>query len=127
MSKNNDGHDKEADPTLPAETSVDTAKPTSEKEVIVVSPSSPRNKSSNNIELSESARLSNNVRTILLGLFALIGFIILVFAIFTAVNVQLAQIAASAFIIAFIAVIIGAFALFGMVVFQIRGGIRKEK
>jgi hypothetical protein len=94
----------------------------------VVSPSSPRNKSSNNIELSESARLSNNVRTILLGLFALIGFIILVFAIFTAnVNVQLAQIAASAFIIAFIAVIIGAFALFGMVVFQIRGGIRKEK
>jgi hypothetical protein len=127
MSKNNDGHDKEADPTLPAETSVDTAKPTSEKKVIVVSPSSPRNKSSNNIELSESARLSNNVRTILLGLFALIGFIILVFAIFTAVNVQLAQIAASAFIIAFIAVIIGAFALFGMVVFQIRGGIRKEK
>jgi uncharacterized membrane protein YdcZ (DUF606 family) len=51
-----------------------------------------------------------------------------VFAIFTAnVNVQLAQIAASAFIVAFIAVIIGAFALFGMVVFQIRGGIRKEK
>jgi hypothetical protein len=27
MSKNNDGHDKEADPTLPAETSADTAKP----------------------------------------------------------------------------------------------------
>jgi hypothetical protein len=128
MSKNNDGQDKEADPTLPAETSVDTAKPTSEKKLIVVSPSSPRNKSSNNIELSESARLSNNVRTILLGLFALIGFIILVFAIFAGnVNVQLAQIAASVFIVAFIAAIIGAFALFGMVVFQFRGRIRKEK
>jgi hypothetical protein len=128
MSNNNDEHDNEVGPTLPAETSVDTAKPTSEKKVIVVSPSSPRNKSSNNIKLSESSRLSNNVRTILLGLFALIGFIILVFAIFTAnVNVQLAQIAASAFIVAFIAVIIGAFALFGMVVFQIRGGVRKEK
>ena len=46
MSKNNDGHDKEADPTLPAETSVDTAKPTSEKKVVVLSPSpakSPQN------------------------------------------------------------------------------------
>jgi len=128
MSNNNNKHDKEVEPTLPAETSSDDpTKPAGGRKVVVVLPSSPRNKSSNNIELSESARLSNNVRTILLGLFALIGFIILVFAIFTAVNVQLAQIAASAFIIAFIAVIIGAFALFGMVVFQIRGGIRKEK
>ena len=82
----------------------------------------------NKVYLSESARISNNIRTILQSLFALIGFVILVFAIFAAsVNVQLAQIAASAFIVAFIAVIIGAFALFGMVVFQIRGGIRKEK
>jgi hypothetical protein len=38
----------------------------------------------NNINLSESARVSNNVRTVILGLFALIGFIILVFAVFTA-------------------------------------------
>ena len=33
--------------------------------------------------LSESARVSNNVRTVILGLFALIGFIVLVFAVFT--------------------------------------------
>jgi len=72
--------------------------------------------------LSDSARISNSIRTILLSLFALIGFIVLVFAIFAAsVNVQLAQIAVSAFIVAFIAAITGAFALFGMVVFQIRG------
>ena len=35
--------------------------------------------------LSDSARISNSIRTILLSLFALIGFIILVFAIFIAV------------------------------------------
>jgi len=92
------------------------------EKVVVVSPSPSRSKSSDNIQLSESARISNNVRTILLSLFALIGFIVLVFAIFAAsVNVQLAQIAVSAFIVAFIAAITGAFALFGMVVFQIRG------
>src|SRR5829696_9352538 len=39
----------------------------------------------NNVNLSESARVSNNVRTVILGLFALIGFIILVFAVFTAI------------------------------------------
>jgi hypothetical protein len=128
MRRNNDERDNEADPTLPAETSDDSAKPTSEKKVVVVSPSTSRNKSSNNVELSKSARLSNNVRTILLGLFASIGFIVLVFAIFTAnVNIQLARITASVFIVAFIAAIIGAFVLFGMVVFQLRGGIRKEK
>jgi Mg2+ and Co2+ transporter CorA len=37
----------------------------------------------NNVNLSESARVSNNVRTVILALFALIGFIILVFAVFT--------------------------------------------
>src|SRR5918999_1160793 len=47
----------------------------------------------NNVTLSESARVSNNVRTVILGLFALIGFIILVFAVFTAsVGAQLTQV-----------------------------------
>jgi hypothetical protein len=77
----------------------------------------------NNVYLSESARISNNIRTILLSLFALIGFIILVFAIFMAVvRVELAQIATSVFIVALIAAIVGAFALFGVVVYQIRSG-----
>ena len=129
MRNNNDEHDNEVEPMLPAETSSDdSAKLTTERKVVVVSPSPSRSKSSDNIQLSESARISNNVRTILLSLFALIGFIVLVFAIFTAsVNVQLAQIAVSAFIVAIVAAIIGAFALFGMVVFQIRGEVRKEK
>jgi hypothetical protein len=53
---------------------------------------------------------------------SLIGFIVLVFAIFAAsVNVQLVQVAVNAFIVAFIAAIIGAFALFGLIVFQVRG------
>jgi ATP/ADP translocase len=52
----------------------------------------------------------------------LIGFIILVYAIFTAiVSVELAQIATSVFMAAFIAAIVGAFTLFGVVVYQIRG------
>ena len=81
------------------------------------------NNNNNNVYLSESARISNNIRTILLSLFALIGFIILVFAIFMAVvRVELAQIATSVFIVAFIAAIVGAFALFGVVVYQIRSG-----
>jgi len=120
---NNKDYERDKEETLPAETSSDdSAKLTTERKVVVVSPSPSRSKSSDNIQLSESARISNNVRTILLSLFALIGFIVLVFAIFAAsVNVQLAQIAVSAFIVAFIAAITGAFALFGMVVFQIRG------
>ena len=81
----------------------------------------------NNVYLSESARISNNIRTILQSLFALIGFIILVFAIFMAVvRVELAQIATSVFIVAFIAAIVGAFALFGVVVYQIRSGERSK-
>jgi hypothetical protein len=129
MSNNNNEHDKEVERTLPAETSSDDpTKPASGRKVVVVAPSPSRNKSSDNTQLSESARISNNVRTILLSLFALIGFIVLVFAIFAAiVNVQLAQIAVSAFIVAIVAAMIGAFALFGMVVFQIRGEIRKGK
>jgi hypothetical protein len=128
MRNNNDEHDNEVEPMLPAETSSDdSAKLTSERKVVVVSPSTSRSKSSDNNQLSESARISNNVRTILLSLFALIGFIVLVFAIFTAsVNVQLAQIAVNAFIVAFIAAIIGAFALLGLVVFQIRGKTKER-
>jgi hypothetical protein len=77
----------------------------------------------NNVYLSESARISNNIRTILQSLFALIGFVILVFAIFAAtVRGELVQIATSVFIVAFIAAIVGAFALFGVVVYQIRSG-----
>ena len=68
--------------------------------------------------LSESVRISNNARKILLGLFALIGFIILVFAVFTAsVGVELVQVANSVFV----AAIVGAFTLVGVIVYQIRG------
>ena len=80
------------------------------------------------ISLSESIRISNNIRMILLGLFGLIGFIVLVYAIFTAsVSVELAQIATSVFMAAFIAAIVGAFTLFGVVVYQIRGEYRKRQ
>jgi hypothetical protein len=75
----------------------------------------------NNVNLSESARVSNNVRTVILGLFALIGFIILVFAVFTAsVGAQLNQIQFANSV--FIAAIVGAFTLVGVIVYQIRGG-----
>jgi hypothetical protein len=80
------------------------------------------------ISFSESVRISNNIRIILLSLFMLIGFIILVFAIFTAsVSVELAQIATSVFMAAFIAAIVGTFTLFGVVVYQIRGGYRTKQ
>src|ERR671914_763602 len=63
----------------------------------------------------------NNVRTVILGLFALIGFIILVFAVFTAsVGAQLAQVQFANSV--FIAAIVGAFTLVGVIVYQIRGG-----
>jgi hypothetical protein len=128
MHNNNDEYDNEVEPTLPAETSSDdSAKLTSERKVVMVSPSPSRSESSDNNQLSESARISNNVRTILLSLFALIGFIVLVFAIFAAsVNVQLVQVAVNAFIVAFIAAIIGAFALFGLIVFQVRGKTKER-
>src|ERR687897_1376952 len=75
----------------------------------------------NNVTLSESTRVSNNVRTVILGLFALIGFIILVFAVFTAsVGAQLAQVQFANSV--FIAAIVGAFTLVGVIVYQIRGG-----
>jgi hypothetical protein len=73
-----------------------------------------------NVNLSESARVSNNVRTVTLGLFALIGFIILVFAVFTAsVGAQLDQVQFVNSV--FIAAIVGAFTLVGVIVYQIRG------
>ncbi len=71
--------------------------------------------------LSESARVSNNVRTVILGLFVLIGFIILVFAVFTAIiGAQLDQVQFANSV--FIAAIVGAFTLVGVIVYQIRGG-----
>ena len=74
----------------------------------------------NNVNLSESARVSNNVRTVILGLFALIAFIILVFAVFTAsVGAQLDQVQFANSV--FIAAIVGAFTLVGVIVSQIRG------
>jgi hypothetical protein len=74
----------------------------------------------NNVNLSESARVSNNVRTVILGLFALIGFIILVFAVFTAsIGAQLDQVQFANSV--FIAAIVGAFTLVGVIVYQIRG------
>ena len=75
----------------------------------------------NSVNLSESARVSNNVRTVILGLFALIGFIILVFAVFTAsMGDQLNQVQFANSV--FIAAIVGAFTLVGVIVYQIRGG-----
>jgi hypothetical protein len=75
----------------------------------------------NNVTLSESARVSNNVRTVILGLFALIGFIILVFAVFTAsIGAQLDQVQFANSV--FIAAIVGAFTLVGVIMYQIRGG-----
>ena len=75
----------------------------------------------NIVTLPEAVRVSNNIRTILLGLFTLIGFIVLVFAIFTAsVDADLARTAASVFMAALIAAIVGAFALLGIVLYPIR-------
>jgi Mg2+ and Co2+ transporter CorA len=71
-------------------------------------------------DLSESARVSNNVMTVILGLFALIGFIVLVFAVFTAsVGAQLDQVQFANSV--FIAAIVGAFTLVGVIVYQISG------
>jgi|SRR5215212_6537319 uncharacterized membrane protein len=75
----------------------------------------------NSVNLSESARVSNNVRTVILGLFVLIGFIVLVFAVFTAsVGGQLNQVQFANSV--FVAAIVGAFTLVGVIVYQIRGG-----
>ena len=85
--------------------------------------STPLNKAKeNNVSLPEAVRISNNISTILMGLFILIGFIVLVFAVFApSVTVELALTATGVFMVALIAAIIGALALFGVVVYQIRG------
>jgi uncharacterized membrane protein len=86
----------------------------------IVGKISGKSQEENNVNLSESARVSNNVRTVILGLFALIGFIILVFAVFTAsVGAQLDQVQFVNSV--FIAAIVGAFTLVGVIVYQIRG------
>ena len=70
---------------------------------------------------TDSVTVSNNIRTILMGLFTLIGFIILIFAIFSAiVGVDLAQTATSVFLAALIAAIVGTFALFAFFIYQVR-------
>src|SRR5918994_4020581 len=80
----------------------------------------------NSVNLSESARVSNSVKTVILGLFILIGFIILVFAVFTAsMGDQLNQVQFANSV--FIAAIVGAFTLVGVIVYQIRGGKKKEE
>jgi uncharacterized protein YjbJ (UPF0337 family) len=85
-----------------------------------------KSKEGNSVALSESARVSNNVRSVILGLFALIGFIILVFAVFTAsVGAQLNQVQFANSV--FIAAIVGAFTLVGVIVYQIRGGNGSSK
>ena len=88
----------------------------------IVSKISGKSQEGNNhlLSLSESARVSNNVRTVILGLFILIGFIILVFAVFTAaIGAQLNQVQFANSV--FIAAIVGAFTLVGVIVNQIRG------
>ena len=80
-----------------------------------------RSQEDNSVNLSESARVSNSVKTVILGLFILIGFIILVFAVFTAsMGDQLNQVQFANSV--FIAAIVGAFTLVGVIVYQIRGG-----
>ena len=70
---------------------------------------------------TDSVTVSNNIKAILMGLFTLIGFIILVFAIFSAiVGVDLAQTATSVFLAALIAAIVGTFALFAFFIYQVR-------
>jgi Mg2+ and Co2+ transporter CorA len=85
-----------------------------------ISSTTGKSQEENNVNLSESARVSNNVRTVILGLFTLIGFIILVFAVFTAsIGAQLNQVQFANSV--FIAAIVGAFTLVGVIVYQIRG------
>jgi Mg2+ and Co2+ transporter CorA len=85
-----------------------------------ISSTTGKSQEENNVNLSESTRVSNNVRTVILGLFTLIGFIILVFAVFTAsIGAQLNQVQFANSV--FIAAIVGAFTLVGVIVYQIRG------
>jgi hypothetical protein len=70
--------------------------------------------------LKRLARTSSSLRTVLLSLFALIGFLVLVFAILSAlVNVQLANIVASVFMAALVTATVGAITLLGIVSYLI--------
>ena len=100
----------------------DPSRKSSFKERIMnkVSPSSNRETS----DLSEPERISNNVTKIIISLFMLVGFIVLVTAIFVATigdgandNSQQAQILGNVFI----AAIVGGFTIVGTIIYQVRG------
>jgi hypothetical protein len=81
-----------------------------------VSPGSSRGTS----EYSELERISNNVTRIIISLFLLVGFIVLVTAIFVAVignDGQQAQILGNVFV----AAIVGGFTIVGTIIYQVRG------
>jgi hypothetical protein len=82
-----------------------------------VSPSSRRETN----EYSELVRISNNVTKIIISLFLLVGFIVLVTAIFVAVignaDGQQAQILGNVFV----AAIVGGFTIVGTIIYQVRG------
>ena len=74
----------------------------------------------NSLYLEKLARTSSSLRAVLLSLFALIGFLILVFAILSAlVNVQLAKIVANVFMAAIVIATVGAITLLGVVSYLI--------
>jgi hypothetical protein len=77
--------------------------------------------SPNSSGYSEPERISNNVTRIILGLFMLVGFIVLVTAIFVAAigngDGQQAQILGNVFI----AAIVGGFTIVGTIIYQVRG------
>jgi hypothetical protein len=72
-------------------------------------------------EYSESERISNNVTKIIISLFLLVGFIVLVTAIFVAAigndDAQQAQILGNVFV----AAIVGGFTIVGTIIYQVRG------
>jgi hypothetical protein len=79
---------------------------------------------SSDSQLSEPERISNNVMKIIISLFVLVGFIVLVTAIFVAIigdgpngNSQQAQILGNVFI----AAIVGGFTIVGTIIYQVRG------
>lgn len=71
-------------------------------------------------EYSESERISNNVTRIIISLFMLVGFIVLITAIFVAAignDGQQAQILGNVFV----AAIVGGFTIVGTIIYQVRG------
>jgi hypothetical protein len=99
--------------------SVDPSKKSSFTDRIVnkLSPGSSRETN----EYSELVRISNNVTKIIISLFLLVGFIVLVTAIFVAVignaDGQQAQILGNVFV----AAIVGGFTIVGTIIYQVRG------